>query len=269
MNWWDKNPVGMVLASACGVLLLIVLVLMFVWSRPAPSGAAAGDAPLPGVGPTADVAMDIGPISEFRVVTERPVFDESRRPSVGVDDGSQDLVDGELLVAGAPEVMLTGVVITAADRLVTLRPLNGGESVIAREGVELEGPYVGWTVTGVEPRKVVLSSREGDSLELDLQVNTRRIEEPPEPVPDEVAQQAGAADKAPGEGDEPPLSRAEEIRQRIAERRAELRREQEMNEQNAASRQSEYQSALRDMIQGRQRSTRSGESNEVEDDKDG
>ena len=62
------------------------------------------------------------------------------------------------------------------------------------------------------------------------------IKEPPKPKP--VAQAAKAAPakqtepgQAEGGGEEAPVSRAEQIRQRIAERREELRREQEAQEQ--------------------------------------
>ena len=62
------------------------------------------------------------------------------------------------------------------------------------------------------------------NLELDLQVHDVAIKEPPKPV----AQRSNQSRKGRQQGDDAePLSRAEQIRQRIAERREELRREQE------------------------------------------
>ena len=252
MSWLEKNPLGAVLASACGVLLLISAVLAFIWGRPVSSGSDPADAPAPDTGPAAGVVSDLGPVSDYRIVTDRPVFDESRRPSVSVDGDELDMEEVESAVAGAPEVVLTGVVITPSVRMATLKPLSQGESVIAREGEPLEGEYVGWVVSDIEPRRIVLASLDGESMELDLLVNTRRIEEPPEQESANQEQQA-AADRAAAavdDGDEP-LSRAEEIRRRIAERREELRREQETATQDESTEQnkrSQYQSAIRDMI---------------------
>jgi hypothetical protein len=274
VKWVEDNPVGVVLASACGLLLLVSAIMVVLWNRPALSGASAADTSLPAVGSAADRATDLGPLSEYRVVTDRPVFDESRRPSVAMDGGGLGLDDEGLFIAGAPEVMLTGVVITLSDSLATLRPRDQGESIIAHEGEPLEGPYVGWFVTDIEPRRVTLSSRDGDSLELDLEVNTRRIAEPPKakPEPAKSAQtgQQGNGDQAAQAGAEAPLSRAEEIRQRIAERRAELRREQEMKQQSGNSEQrSQYQNAIRNMIQNSTRDTTGGSRKEDEGNNDG
>ena len=65
MNWLENNPVGMALASVCGVLLLVAAVLVFVWSRPAPTGADARDVEAPAFSQPADLAMDLGPISDY------------------------------------------------------------------------------------------------------------------------------------------------------------------------------------------------------------
>ena len=75
------------------------------------------------------------------------------------------------------------------------------------------------------PRTVVLESRDGQKLELELQVHDVKIKEPPKPVV--AAKPAAAEGEQPAGEDGQPLSRAEQIRQRIAERREELRREQE------------------------------------------
>ena len=119
---------------------------------------------------------------------------------------------------------------------------------------------MGWQVTAVNPRAVVLESRDGQSLELDLQVHDTKIEEPPPPVvkaPAKTAQAAtGQEPDETGEDDEP-LSRAEQIRQRIAERREELRLEQEAqqpqsrakpNAATAAEKPAHYQNAIRALM---------------------
>jgi len=253
-NWLENNPVGIALAAGCGVLVLVSAALAWAWSR-APSYG------LPEVGENGDFGTlaqaeisELGPLGDYREFTERPVFDPSRQPAVNVDG---DDLDGEPdEIAGAPEVRLTGVVITPESKFVTLKPASGADTVIAREGQSLEGEYYGWTVAGISPRSVALESRDGESLELALEVNTRRIEEPPKPPPpaaaseDEDGGTDGGRPAAAADGEEP-MSRAEEIRQRIAERREELRRQAEEGEGTGKGRRrssSAYQSAIQNMI---------------------
>ncbi|NIM71190.1 MAG: hypothetical protein GTN86_11640, partial [Xanthomonadales bacterium] len=66
----------------------------------AAAGVAAGDA--------ARRPSDLGPLSEYRGVTERPMFSESRRPPV-IDAEAAGLADDEAEVADQPQVRLTGV----------------------------------------------------------------------------------------------------------------------------------------------------------------
>lgn len=247
MNWLENNPVGVALASVCGFLILVSAALGYVWSRPADSGA-----PAIAVSPDEDtqtqlVINDIGPVSQYREFTDRPLFDQSRKPAVNIEGDGLGLEGQEGEVSDAPDVTLTGVVITPDAKIVTLKPASNEESIIIYEGKPLEGDYSGWSVSEIKPRSVVLASRDGGNLELDLQVNTRRIEEPvkPEPLVSE------AQIEATGEPDDQPLTRAEEIRQRIAERREELRRQAEEQEAESATKKggaSSYQSAIQNMI---------------------
>lgn len=249
MNWIEKNPIGVALAGFCAVLLLVAGALAFVWSRPASSGveAISGDSQVNTT--VSSPSNDLGPISQYKVVTDRPLFEETRRPVVNVDVVEESEEDTEVqLVAGTPEVSLSGVVITHEKSIVTLKPVNGGDSIIAIEGQPLGEDYPGWAVTDIKPRKIVLASLEGDSVELDLAINTRPMAEPPKPEPPPAIENEQAAIEAAG--DEPPLSRAEEIRQRIAQRREELRRQAEESEQGEAQKmRSQYQNAIRNMIQ--------------------
>ncbi|NNL94978.1 MAG: hypothetical protein HKO64_05105 [Xanthomonadales bacterium] len=247
MNWLEKNPVGIALAGFCAVLLMIAAAVAFTWSRPASSGADPSVSA--GLVDTAvnSPSSDLGPISQYKLVTDRPLFEETRRPVVSVEvEGSGDGFEDQF-VAGTPEVALSGVVITHEKSIVTLKPVNGGETIIAMEGQPLGEDYPGWAVSDIKPRKIVLASLEGDSVELDLAINTRPMTEPPKPEPSPAAQAEAGAES---ENEEPPLSRAEEIRQRIAQRREELRRQAEENEQDESQKmRSQYQDAIRNMIQ--------------------
>ena len=279
MSWFENNPIGVSLVSVCGVLVLMSAGLGYVWNKPANSGVSNDELAAQFEGEPRQMISELGPISEYREVTERPLFDESRRPVLLVDGEGLDL-DEMLDSADAPDVRLTGVIITPDVKLAMLRPSSSNQSVVAHEGEELEGEYYGWSVSDVKPRSVVLASRDGESIQLDLQVNTRRIAEPPKPEP-QVANAANKTQSGRGQGagrgaraqdengkDGQPLSRAEEIRQRIAERREELRRQAEENspvrntsraDRSNSSSPSAYQSAIQNMI------NRSSRKNEEDD----
>jgi hypothetical protein len=252
MKWLENNPLGVALAGGCGLIVLVAVALAYIWSRPASSGAPAPDVALQTAGENRQLMNELGPITEYREVTERPVFDESRRPVVQARDEELN-AGGEpgYVISGAPEVKLSGVVITPENSWATLAPISGGESFVALEGKFLEGEYEGWALVQIEPRHVVLRSRDGDRIQFDLQVNTREIEVPPELVAAEAAASAAAGTEQQSSDGEQPLSRAEEIRQRIAERREELRRQAEAEEADSTSQQpqvSKYQSAIQNMM---------------------
>lgn len=257
MKWLEGNPLGMVLVAISGVFTLMVLVMGIVWTLPVSveivdieTGNTTGiDETL--------AANTIGSLGEYQVINQKPVFNESRQPVDSLVDDSQ-LEDAQIEVnKDAPDVKLTGVIITPSMKIASLTPADGKlESVMAHEGQSLTGEYVGWQVSEVNPRTVVLKSSGGQKLELDLQVHDAKIKEPPAPA---VPAQAALATSNPGgqaDDDEEPLSRAEQIRQRIAQRREELRLEQEAqktpNETRAGSSNSsppsQYQNAIRSMM---------------------
>ena len=192
-------------------------------------------------------------IERYAVIVERPVFNESRQPEIsaeeealGEDGEDEQLADEDV---EAPEVQLSGVVITPSLRIVTLRPKGKKESLVAFEGQPLEGDYGSWHVSRIGPRDITLSSGRGQEVRLELPIHDARIERPPEPEKPAEPETAAADDE--GDDDNEPLSRAEEIRRRIAERREELRREREED----TSEQSSYQTAIQAMV-GMQRKSR-------------
>ena len=253
IRWLEGNPVGRVLAAIAGVLVVVALLLGVVWSLP-PSGSGgdgedAGEALMPDV----PQLPESEPIERYAVVTERPVFNESRQPELEMDlaDEGDDTPEEEV---DAPDVELAGVIITPSLRMVTLRQKEpAGESLVAFEGQPLQGDYGTWHVSRIAPREITLASGAGEELQLKQEVHDAKIAPPPKPKPDEPAAEPQTADAAPGDrADAEPLSRAEEIRQRIQERREELRRAAE--EEAAAGGQDQaanYRKAIQSMISGR------------------
>jgi len=260
MKWLQDNPVGMILASVSGFFLLLVLAMAIVWNLPVPVEVAGPDKELAATNEAVLTVPSIGDLADYRVVNEKPVFNESRQPEIGGGEDETSDEDVAIEVKDAPAVKLTGVVITPSSRLASLTPDDKNiENIMAREGESLTREFVGWRVASVQPRVVVLESRDGQSLELELQVHDVKIEEPPPVAPASPIAQAlstGGDVEATEEGEEQ-LSRAEQIRQRIAERREELRLEQEAQQSRSGtqantarqpSRGSDYQNAIRAMM---------------------
>ena len=257
MKWLQDNPLGMALASISGVLILFVLVMAIIWNLPVSVETAEIAAQETAGGTSVVAAHQVANMSVLQVINEKPVFNESRLPAVG------DVVEGEgeldltVAIKDAPDVRLTGVIITPSMKIASLTPADGKlEGVMAHEGEALTGEFAGWQVSSVGPRTVVLESRDGQTLELELQVHDVKIKEPPKPVA--AAKPAAAKGGQPLGEDGQPLSRAEQIRQRIAERREELRREQEEQQAQRESKAEtvsetksapqNYQSAIRAMM---------------------
>lgn len=261
-RWLRNNPIGLGLAALCGVLLSVMAVLGIVSTLPVDrnigdAGTAAGDEAL-----TLPQLGESPPLDAFRVITERPLFNESRQPllasDLDADAMAENVQDDEVEL---PEVELSGVVITPSLRMATLRRKDEGPSLVAFEGRPIEGPFGSWQVSRIDERQVVLTSGAGEELELKLRVHDEKIAPPKRPERKEEAAEKGseASSEQPAEGER--LSRAEEIRQRIAERREELRRQAE--EQQAAEEQAQpsYQSAIRSLI-GRNRRNEGSQDNE-------
>jgi hypothetical protein len=266
MKWLQDNPLGMILAAVSGVFVLLALGMAIVGSLPVSVEAAGADTQATPESTIALAARQIGTLGDYQVVNEKPVFNESRQPVIGdvIEDDSEGVDEFE--VKDAPDVKLTGVVITPSMKIASLTPANGDiETVRAHEGESLTGEFVGWQVAAVNPRTVILESRDGQSLELDLQVHDSKIQEPVAPVaatPSKAAIAAASQNTAATDEDGEPLSRAEQIRQRIAERRAELRQEQESQQpQNdtfpgsggKSTKTKNYQSAIRDMMKNKRK----------------
>lgn len=265
---------GMVLLGAIGAFLLVSLSLIIVRALPLSTEIGEVEEDNGGMATSTIVAQKAGPLSDYEVINERPVFNVTRLPIAGEDDSDASVEDDAIAVKDAPEVKLTGVIITPGVRIASLKPIEGNlENVMAKEGEALTGEYVGWQVSTVSPRNVVLESRDGQKLKLELQVHDVKIEEPPKPkakpTPAKTAQAEERRAEAVGE-DGQPLSRAEQIRQRIAERREELRREQEEQQNDVEDRTQrngraqekkppDYQSAIRAMIQNKPKDNNSND----------
>ena len=256
INWLEDNPIGTALAAACGVLLVIALLLAVIWALPASSSSSGPDGENPESGLQLPVLAASEAIDKYAVITEHPVFNDTRLPVIEpeLDNGlDEDLLEEDV---DAPDVQLTGIVITPSIRMATLKQKNkgGGKrlSLVAFEGKPLEGNFGSWQVSAIGQREVTLSSGGGEEIQLKLEVHGVAIAQPPKAEPRSVQNKQVKNGQARS-GEDQPLSRAEEIRQRIAERREELRRAALENEQVEPV---SYQQAIQAMM-GRKRQEQS------------
>ncbi|HKJ18047.1 MAG TPA: hypothetical protein VJ984_11900 [Xanthomonadales bacterium] len=263
----ENNTIGVGLAAAGGAFLLGILGLIVVWAMPPSAGSGEENSVDDNSSVSIATLKDAGPLEQYVVVSERPVFNEDRRPVPVLD--SDDLVDDpvEDEYVGAPDVELAGIIITPTQRMVTLKSPDHQQSLVAFEGQPLEGDFGTWQVTQIEERRVTLASDDGEELQLELQVHDAVIDTPPEvskPVAREGSENEAEAVAQNDDSSDEPMTRAEEIRQRIEERREELRRAAENAQQDEAQ---NYKDAIQSIInEGPERRPAQGEEDSSEND---
>jgi hypothetical protein len=253
VNWFKDNPLGAVLVGVSVFLLLLAIAIGYAWSRPV-GNLADPDSALAQAAPEASAGdWRLGPVRDYQVINDRPLFNESRRPEV-IDVDDQEAAPEEPVAkqepAKPPKVRLTGVVITPERRYVSLTPEEGGEPLILAPGMPLAGEGMArWSVERIEAREVQLKSRGGETVALELAVFDEVIREPP---PEQRRRDPAEEERAEPAEDGEELSRAEQIRQRIQERREQLRQEAdqeaEQEQGRQQSRENAYRSAIQDLI---------------------
>lgn len=262
LKWLQDNPLGVALGVFCGLLLLAWLVLAILASmtpslEPPENSAEAEDAGLD----LPTLAENL-PLDNYSVISERPLFNETRLPILDdvLDDGNLSAEPEE--EPELPEVELAGVVITPSLRMATLKRKDNALSLVAFEGRPIEADFGSWQVSRILPRTVTLTSAGGGELQLEMKVHDAKIEPPVKPVAKGKTAADSVSGGEPPENETEPLSRAEEIRQRIAERREELRREAEQaGSSETKDEPANYEDVIQSMI-GRKREQKSGNENE-------
>ena len=241
----EENPLGLGLASVCAALALVSILLAVIWMVPPSTSSVSAEDDGLVAGLNLPELRAVGTIDEFAEITNRPAFNETRLPVINLDIGEGD--EDELLVeeVDAPEVELAGVIFTPSLRMATLRTQGEQQSLVAFEGQPLEGNYGTWQITRIEPREVTMASAEGEEVRLELKVHNATIEAPPKLAETTADPSTPGERKVSGDSEDEPLSRAEEIRQRIAERREELRQAAETEE---AAPPKEYQQSIRSLM---------------------
>ncbi len=194
--------------------------------------------------------------ASYTAITDRPVFFSDRRlPVVEVVEVPEDMPDPDPGFDDPDPVedlraAVAGIIITPELRMAMIRDDAANKTMVLREGMSLEGEQAAWRLDQIASRSVSFVSVDGRESALELKVNTagltagspgqittpasQRAQEAEAPASEESAEQRREATET---GDNDARARAEEVRRRVAERRAELRAEAERRAQMQRQRQ--------------------------------
>jgi len=181
-------------------------------------------------------------IDRYASITSRPVFFSDRQLPVIELPTEEELAAAELEPVEEEEPVselraaVAGIIVTPELRLAMVRDDAANETVLLREGMSLEGEQAAWRLDSISSRQVNFVSVDGRESLLELSVNTNSLAAGSSGLrPRGNGQEPSTAqDGEQSQPSEPDVSqqsdaraRAEEVRRRVAERRAELRAEAE------------------------------------------
>ena len=218
----------MALAGACGLLLLLLVLVQFGagrgyrwWSADAADALAPNDQ-------LDRSTFKLPAWSEFADVNTRPLFNEDRKPT---PPAGPDAPAGEP-AKPVPKlnVTLSGVVITPKVRIAMIVE-NGKttQSSAIREGHALPGELAAWSLTKVEPRGATFKSSAGEEVKMELIAKGNGLKPPPPAAPAASAPPVVPA-SAPTEGEAKPGQNTE-LQQRIEARRKQLQEQSDKAKQ--------------------------------------
>lgn len=230
-----RNLLTLILAGALGALLLTFILMWFVLGRADVSRIEPADVGGPDLAGVDLPETGLEELSAFAVITERPAFFVDRRlPVIDADaDGEGDeseLADVSDEPVGALRAQIAGIVITPEFKLAMINDETAKRTVVLREGMALEGEQAGWRLDEIAPRQAWFLAPDGTRTQLELEVNTSALAggaARAAAARQEARARQGDADEDDAADDPEARARAEEVRRRVAERRAQLRAEAE------------------------------------------
>jgi len=233
----QQNLISVVLLGAIAAAVVAgALNFLFLGSADVDSIEPVGDSMAAGV-ETGNADLELGDLSRFAAITDRPVFFEDRQlPVLRADaDAEPDQAVAEV----EPEVeipelgaLVAGIIITPDMKIAMISDQETNETLVLREGMTLAGDKSAWRLAEIRPRGVRFSTDAGQQRELELAVETEALQAGSggqrRTARAEPAEQGAEPSEAENEdAQQEARERAEEIRRRVAERRAQLRAEAE------------------------------------------
>jgi len=232
----QRNLLTTLLAAGIGLLALGGAALALVMGRP---NVAAIEPQGNTEAPEAQVDVPetgLEDFSAYSAIVERPVFFSDRQlPVVEAPSEPEQLADegDEAEEIEDLKAAVAGIVITPEMKLAMVSDKQAGKTFVLREGMNLEGEQAAWKLETIQARQVSFVSVDGRRTDLELKVNTSGLSAPArarrsrDPAGAEQAAEEPDAPSSQAQASEEARARAEEIRRRVAERRAQLRAEAE------------------------------------------
>ncbi len=174
-------------------------------------------------------APDIKPEVIDRV-TQTPLFREDRQPFVPPQVVDKESENEPVIEQVEPlKAQVTSIIITNNASYVMVQDQVSNERLTLKEGMPLEGAQGMWVVDRIDKRKVTFTAEGQEPVELELEVFSGALNKGGRNQNQNRRQQAARSNQ-PQNNDNKKLTpeqlrqkKAEEIRQKIAERRAEMR----------------------------------------------
>lgn len=218
-----------VLATACGVLLLLLVVQYAGLGRGVRWGGAAAEEDEARALPTIDQRpLQMPAAGAYAAIDAHPLFNADRQPSP-LDAAS---ADDAAPPANPLNVQLTGVIIDEVNhvRVAMLLDKARNQPVSIKVGMPLEGDQAAWTLVELKPRVAVFRNAAAETSEVELETAAAAAKSPANPrgggkMPAPVA-------RTPAARNEKSDASAGDLAKRIEERRRQMREEAERNRAN-------------------------------------
>lgn len=167
--------------------------------------------------------LDVPPLAHYAELLQRPLFRPDRQPYAAVAENGTEVTADSPEPVRAPNVALTGIVITPDETTALFRNTATGEIARVQKGAEVEG----WVLEEVKADRVLLK-HDDEIHEVLLRPPLPKADAPP-PAPKAARQPragAQARDVNGGEGDQQQSTLREKLLERLKKARQERQQEQ-------------------------------------------
>lgn len=234
-----KNLLSVILLAGIALLVVLGVVGFLVFGRVDVEAIAASRATDSIIDRPVSQNPELADLGEYMTIIERPLFFADRQlPVIEVAGAEDEQVEDEAPQPAPVEIpeleaTVAGIIITPETRLAMITDNASNETLVLREGMAMAGDKSAWRITTIRPRGVEFETDGGRTEDLELEVETEALKTGAKPVrqtaqaAQEQNQDAAGDQQAGGDAEAQARARAEEIRRRVAERRAQLRAEAE------------------------------------------
>jgi len=223
-----NNLLANVLLVVIGLLLLLSALQLFGWGR----GTKTLEAQNFDVNALEQLQVETDGTDSTRyqknavdTIVDAPLFSISRTPYVPPAEPEGE-IETELIVAEPLKARVTSIIITDENKYVMMVDELSKERVTLQQGMPLPGEQGLWVVDSIQPRAVVFKAEGEEPVELELEVFDGQLNKGAR----QTAARSGSSSRdnrtqaiTAADDKDKQKNSAEEIRKKIAERRAQMR----------------------------------------------